>query len=419
MLEYLIKITNNTYYMIVPTVLLLAVICASDHTERKRYVSLGFCVGLISAFIYAVLKRNTGFAVREYYDLGTLIPSLAFGVILLFFMLRVFSGSSGALYRRVLRALVFCVIACGTAYCAPNIMLYPFEFAVGMDTIFNTEFMFRVTGYALGIILTFLTGLALYKTASNISSRAMLAAWAASHITLLAFESLTIAQILLGRNLIRRHRWLTRAVMWALSNANTFIYALVAFSLAVAAILLIKVKTTPLTGENPAQIRKMRSNARRQVRFCASVLIGVVVILLTVTVGVTYSNRRVELAPPVEIPATGDVIVIPLERVDDGNLYRFVHKVTNGSSQTDVRYIVIKKNDTAYGVGLDACDVCGPSGYYQRKDQVVCILCDVVMNRATIGLPGGCNPVPLKFEVTGGNLVIRTEDLAAEARRFQ
>jgi uncharacterized membrane protein len=111
--------------------------------------------------------------------------------------------------------------------------------------------------------------------------------------------------------------------------------------------------------------------------------------------------------------------VIPLEKIDDGNLHRFVHKVARGSSTTDVRYIVIKKNDVVYGVGLDACDVCGPSGYYQRKDQVVCILCDVVMNTATIGLPGGCNPVPLKFEITGGSLVIRTDDLAAEARRFQ
>jgi uncharacterized membrane protein len=92
--------------------------------------------------------------------------------------------------------------------------------------------------------------------------------------------------------------------------------------------------------------------------------------------------------------------------------------VKNGSSSVEVRYIVIKKNDAAYGVGLDACDVCGPTGYYQRKGQVVCILCDVVMNTSTIGLPGGCNPVPLKFEIEGGNMVIKTSDLAAEARRF-
>ncbi|MDR3353648.1 MAG: DUF2318 domain-containing protein [Synergistaceae bacterium] len=419
MLEYLIKITLNTFYMAVPMALLFAVVRSADNLERKRYISLGFILGLISAFIYAVLKRSTGFAVREYYDLGVLVPSLVFGIALLLAMPWVFSEKSGALYRRILRALIFFVIACGAAYCAPNIMLYPFDFAVGMDTIFNTESMFRAIGYTAGIILTFLTGLALHKAASNISRRAMLAAWAVSHITLLTFESLTIAQILLGRNLIPRYKLLTRSVMWALANTNAFIYVLIGISLAVAAFLYVKVKTTPTVGENPAQVRKMKFRARRQARFCTSVALGVVITLLTVTVGVTYSNRRVELSPPVEYPATGDMIVIPLEEIDDGNLHRFVHKVENGSSTTDVRYIIIRKNDVAYGVGLDACDVCGPSGYYQRKDQVVCILCDVVMNTATIGLPGGCNPVPLKFEITGGNLVIMTEDLAAEARRFQ
>ena len=84
-----------------------------------------------------------------------------------------------------------------------------------------------------------------------------------------------------------------------------------------------------------------------------------------------------------------------------------------------VRFIIIRKGETAYGVGLDACDICGPSGYYQRKDQVICKLCDVVMNKSTIGFPGGCNPVPLKFSVGEGNLYIKAADLDAEEKRFQ
>ena len=93
-----------------------------------------------------------------------------------------------------------------------------------------------------------------------------------------------------------------------------------------------------------------------------------------------------------------------------------MYKASDG---TDVRYIVIRKSETGYGVGLDACDVCGASGYYQRKDQVVCILCDVVMNISTIGVPGGCNRVPLKHSIKDGGIAIETSTLEAEKRRFK
>jgi uncharacterized membrane protein len=47
------------------------------------------------------------------------------------------------------------------------------------------------------------------------------------------------------------------------------------------------------------------------------------------------------------------------------------------------------------------------------------MLCDVVMNIATIGFPGGCNPVPLKYRASDGGLIIDTKDLEAEKRRFR
>jgi uncharacterized membrane protein len=185
-----------------------------------------------------------------------------------------------------------------------------------------------------------------------------------------------------------------------------------------AALLYIYTKKTPLSGagKNPAQVRKAKADARRRVRSCAGLLAGLLAALLSVTVGQGYAERKVELSPPEELPATRGEIFIPFEKVNDGNLYRFVYRASDG---TDVRYIVIKKSGSAYGVGLDACDVCGPTGYYQRKDQVICMLCDVVMNIATIGFPGGCNPVPLKYRASDGGLIIDAKDLEAEKRRFR
>jgi uncharacterized membrane protein len=421
MLEYIIKITVNTLYIAIPASLLRAFASGAIGRLGDKNIARGAGLGLIAAIVYAVLKRNTGFAVREYYDLGILIPSILAAASALF------AAAWSALRPEYISArgrgafigiMAFCAALFMSAYVMPNILLYPFEFSVGMDTIFNTEFMFKVIGYSFGILLVLLTAYALSRVASQLGERVLASAFGLSFAVLMAKEILTIAQISLGRNLIPRYKWLTRAVIWAITRENAFLYAMMAIAALAAVSGIIRVASSHPSGSNPAQVRRSKFLARKQVRFCVSSALGVIISLFVMTMGASYANRRVELSPPVEYPATGEEIVIPLDKVSDGSLHRFVHKVKRGSSSVDVRYIVIKKNDTAYGVGLDACDVCGPTGYYQRKGQVVCILCDVVMNKSTIGLPGGCNPVPLKFEISGGSLVIKTSELEAEARRF-
>jgi uncharacterized membrane protein len=420
MLEYIIKITTNTFPAIVPFALLVAVIYRTDRSERKRYLSGGIFTGFFAALVYAVLKRNTGFAVREYYDLGALCLSLGAGFFLILPLRRliVLNKNNLSVQNRFPPGVVFCAAAAWTAYSIPNILLFPFEFAVGMDTIFNTEFVFKVAGYSLGLLLMLLAGIAVYMVAANLRSDLLFCAFALGLLVLLSGSALSVAQILLGRNMIPRYSLLTSVVIWMITHENAFMYVFMGISLFLAFTLYFKAKMTNTNGDNPAQTRKKKYLVRRQIRFCVSVLLCMIISLMTVTVGVTYSNKKVELSPPVEIPADGGRIVIPIERVNDGNLHRFVHRVIEGDSATDVRYIVIRKNETTYGIGLDACDVCGASGYFQRKDQVVCILCDVVMNISTIGLPGGCNPVPLKFTIESGNIIIMTDDLEAEVGRF-
>ena len=75
---------------------------------------------------------------------------------------------------------------------------------------------------------------------------------------------------------------------------------------------------------------------------------------------------------------------------------RYAYKSQNG---INMRFIIIKKSIGSYGVGLDACEICGPSGYFMRSNEVVCKLCDVVMNKGTIGFKGGCNPIPFAYVV--------------------
>ena len=72
-----------------------------------------------------------------------------------------------------------------------------------------------------------------------------------------------------------------------------------------------------------------------------------------------------------------------------------------------------------YGIGLDACDICGEKGYYEREGQVVCNLCNVVMNINTIGFKGGCNPIVIEYKIQDGNIIVPIAELVKHEDIFK
>jgi uncharacterized membrane protein len=146
-------------------------------------------------------------------------------------------------------------------------------------------------------------------------------------------------------------------------------------------------------------------------------LAGVAIFTVFLTAVKGYDTRTIELSAPETFTVDDENIYVPIEAVNDFHLHRFEWKTPNG---IDVRWIVVRKpNSASYGVGLDACEVCGNAGYYERNVLVVCRRCDVVMNTNTIGFKGGCNPIPLGYEVDGGNLVFSMADLIAGEKEFK
>ena len=50
---------------------------------------------------------------------------------------------------------------------------------------------------------------------------------------------------------------------------------------------------------------------------------------------------------------------------------------------------------------------------------MVCKLCDVVMNKGTIGFKGDCNPIPVKYMVHDKKIKIALSDLDAFSYVFK
>lgn len=102
----------------------------------------------------------------------------------------------------------------------------------------------------------------------------------------------------------------------------------------------------------------------------------------------------------------GTLGVIDPTVLEDGNL----HVWTYDERGRSMRVLAVKKPDGSVAVCLDACLLCAPEGYAELGEDLFCLHCVTPIPIATVGEPGGCNPVPLDgVETQGGRLVFDIE----------
>lgn len=422
MLRYFVQVIENLTVTGILAALLWAVTVKEEggRRERRKLLALWGCAaGASVALVIAVLRRTTALIHRGFFNTWTLSFAILLGILHILFLW----GFPRKLFqKRPLRAETFS--ACVNAlllgalllYALPVIFLYPTEFVLPGESIFSTDFLFCLIGFAAGIAVVTLGALAVYKTAKTMPRKPVKALLSAALAITICNEAVIIAQFLLARRIIPRIRWLIAVIRAGVNNSAFFVYALVGISFLAPLALFVSGFRERITGNNPAERRKARAARRtnRRWRFTGAAVFAVSVLAMTVIKD--YTEREVVLSPAEPMTVEGGEILIPLTQIEDGHLHRFA---LNASDGTEVRFIVIKKNAVAYGVGLDACDICGATGYYERKDEVICRLCDVVMNISTIGFKGGCNPVPLAYGLRSGSMVVKIDDLENEKNRFK
>jgi len=166
---------------------------------------------------------------------------------------------------------------------------------------------------------------------------------------------------------------------------------------------------------SPAERRKAVWSARRERLWMASVYASSFVFIVLVTAEFIYTKSVSALSPATEVAFVNGQVSIPLTQVQDGDLHRFSAQ-ENGST---VRFWLYQKPDGKIATVLDACEICGAVGFYKGPNGVVCKNCAAPINPQSVGMPGGCNPVPLKAQVTSDAVIIQETDIAAKSRMFQ
>ena len=278
--------------------------------------------------------------------------------------------------------------------------------------IYSTPVVLALVGYVLAWVLVCFVAWVSYRLCSW-NNRVWPAAFIL--ISLLANHALMIVRILKAKRWIAIPKDAWNVMSWFINHEAIFTIAAGLALCAVVVLTWLASRSIPTVGANPAEGRLGRARSRLYKSMAGTAALGYLCGALLITVGVAYGSQEIELSPPESFSVVDDQVSVNLADISDGHLHRFEYTTSGG---VKVRFIVIQKSGSSFGVGLDACDICGPTGYYEKDGKVICKLCEVAMNIATIGFKGGCNPIPIDYKVSNGTLTVPISALEASASVF-
>ena len=416
MLKYLIAGTES---LIGPAVLLglLFSYARRAYGEKGRNITAaGALLGILSAAVMAYLKNKTKHIDTGMWNLHIFAAWIGAFVIFAIADMKVFRKKDSPA-QKLFVPVISAALSFGLLfYCLPDVMAYPYTIVLGGESVFSTGFLYRIIGLVLGILLSVLAGTAVCSAGCRMEA-GTLGIFTRTALLVNGVQWFTkILQTLLTRRKISG-KTIFRIVKFTSNHSSLFIYLILLSAAVIPLVLLLRSMNVNEPYENPAQHRKIKAKWRSVRRWSATVCLSFLLAVLNLTVVKAYANRPVELSPVEECEVLGDSVRVPFEAVEDGHLHRFGYKTPNGKT---VRFIVIRKpNSSSYGIGLDACDICGETGYFERNGQIVCKLCDVVMNVNTIGFKGGCNPKVIEYRIENGQIIVPTSTLIEHEGDFK
>ena len=205
------------------------------------------------------------------------------------------------------------------------------------------------------------------------------------------------------------------ALIGPIVRNNLFFFVTIVALAALMVLFEVKRRQPAPLPDSPAERRKAQWSARRECLWMVSVYASSFLFILMVTAEFIYAKSVSALSPATAVTFTDGQVSIPLAQVSDGDLHRFAAR-ENG---VEVRFWLYQKPDGKVATVFDACQICGPVGFYKGPNGVICKNCAAPINGQSVGMTGGCNPIPLRAEQTSDAVIIRETDVAAGAHIFQ
>ena len=381
----------------------------------KTILLIGTLLGVLSAGVMAYLKNATRLIDTSLWNMRNFIAA---GVILILFWVlsalrRPMKRAGDVLPPAVLSLLPALVIF----YALPDVLAYPYVILLTEKSVLSTNFLLKTIGIVLGILLCILIVSAVERGFDRMKKPLGFLFLNLLLLVNTARQLTVVLRIMLTKRMIASNHTMFSIAKFSSNHDNWFTFAVIGIAAVIPLLLILQNVKITESYHNPAEHRKLRKKRRLTMQWSAVILTCMVFSVLNLTAVKAVANREVELSPVEDSLIEDGNVVVRFEQVEDGHLHRFAYTTEKG---TKIRFIVIKKsNSSAYGIGLDACDICGETGYYEKDGQVVCNLCDVVMNINTIGFKGGCNPIVIPYNISNGSIYVPIEGLMEYEKEFK
>ncbi len=435
MLTYLINVTGDFLAVSVVIGFIIAFIDSrclkSGRIIGKVSLLLGVIAAGVRAYITNTIRIKGGWKVGTYgygFALGFFVLSVIAIGVFGYFLFKKEKGRMKTAANWVISVSLGLLIVAYLYCMLPNVLSYPFMFDTGGNGVLSTNYLFRLGGYLLGVLICILSAVGTYKLCmlSNIKGyrKTVFVMMCIANCLFIVNVFAKFMAVMTARKIVDNIDLFNFA---AQSNniAHWYTYGVFILIMITAVIYWIGsfVKKEPYA--NKAQRRKLRAVWRSGRRYSVLLLICFIMGILSSTWFVEL-NKVVIREAPVEDPVIvnnskgePETLQVPIELVSDGHLHRFGYKTPEGNL---VRFIVVLKqeNTNNYGVGLDACEICGEAGYYENNNgQVVCKKCNVIMNRTTIGMKGGCNPIIIDYDIDEDNITVPVSEMIKNQSHFK
>ncbi len=440
MLQNLMQMANDLFFIFILIGFIYAYLKAFYGKWGKRVFGIGLLLGLLVSLIRCIITNSIrvkngwmiGFNGNKMAMIGFIIS------VVLLIVLNIKPVRNKLLKVEEKGRLLFAfdiltmvsimfTLDCFIFNTINDAWFYPFEFYDSETGILSSDFLLKLLGYLIGLFSSIALAVSAAKVGGVLVNKKFPKILKVVTYIEYVLYAIFVAAKLFSTLIIRGYMDSDFLFDLSVYSANySYVYAYISIGIIILLCLFlwVKSKTTKEYYENNAIHRKQLVVWRTAKRVTFVGIAGLILFILCQTWFVDLTTEVI-VDPTIEVlEATTDTsgnpkdLIVEFTKVNDMHLHKYSYVTPDGY---DTRFIVIlkTKGTSNYGIGLDACEICGQAGYYENSDGlVVCRKCGVIMNTQTIGMKGGCNPIVIDYELTDSYISVPVSEMIKNQTKF-